>query len=87
METAFLWKWWLQQNEKRRELMRSLINEGRLEIISGGWSMNDEAATHYHSMIDQYTWGFRYLSSCNIFVLSFCHYVEDGGKLLFCQGV
>ncbi|XP_003426403.2 lysosomal alpha-mannosidase isoform X2 [Nasonia vitripennis] len=62
VETAFLWKWWQRQGEKKRNIMRNLINEGRLEIIGGGWSMNDEAVTHYHSMIDQYTWGFRRLN-------------------------
>ncbi|XP_017876463.1 lysosomal alpha-mannosidase isoform X1 [Ceratina calcarata] len=62
VETAFLWKWWLRQNEKVREDVRNLINEGRLEIINGGWSMNDEAVTHYHSLVDQYTWGFRRLN-------------------------
>ena len=62
VETAFLWKWWQEQDEPKRQIMRDLINEGRLEIIGGGWSMNDEAVTHYHSMIDQYTWGFRRLN-------------------------
>ncbi|KAJ8675630.1 hypothetical protein QAD02_011416 [Eretmocerus hayati] len=62
VETAFLWKWWQQQNEKKRQLMRDLINEGRLEIIGGAWSMNDEAVTHYHSIVDQFTWGFRRLN-------------------------
>ncbi|XP_033224967.1 lysosomal alpha-mannosidase-like [Belonocnema kinseyi] len=62
VETAFLWKWWLRQDEKERAVVRSLINEGRLEIIGGGWSMNDEAVTHYHSIIDQFTWGFRRLN-------------------------
>ncbi|XP_015440324.1 PREDICTED: lysosomal alpha-mannosidase [Dufourea novaeangliae] len=62
VETAFLWKWWLRQDEKVREDVRNLINEGRLEIISGGWSMNDEAVTHYHSIVDQFTWGFRRLN-------------------------
>ncbi|XP_053988963.1 lysosomal alpha-mannosidase isoform X2 [Hylaeus volcanicus] len=62
VETAFLWKWWLRQNEKTKQDVRNLINEGRLEIIGGGWSMNDEAVTHYHSLVDQYTWGFRRLN-------------------------
>ncbi|XP_076174533.1 lysosomal alpha-mannosidase II isoform X1 [Ptiloglossa arizonensis] len=62
VETAFLWKWWLRQNEETKEAVRNLINEGRLEIIGGGWSMNDEAVTHYHSLVDQYTWGFRRLN-------------------------
>lgn len=34
---------------------------GRLEFIGGGWSMNDEGAVHYSSVIDQMTWGFRRL--------------------------
>ncbi|XP_043527609.1 lysosomal alpha-mannosidase isoform X2 [Frieseomelitta varia] len=62
VETAFLWKWWLRQNEKTKKDVRNLINQGRLEIIGGGWSMNDEAVTHYHSLVDQYTWGFRRLN-------------------------
>ncbi|XP_063974588.1 lysosomal alpha-mannosidase isoform X1 [Diachasmimorpha longicaudata] len=62
VETAFLWKWWLRQNEKIREEVRTLINEGRLEIIGGAWSMNDEATTHYQSIVDQSTWGFRRLN-------------------------
>ncbi|CAK9820569.1 Lysosomal alpha-mannosidase [Anthophora plagiata] len=62
VETSFLWKWWLRQSEKVKQDVRNLINEGRLEIIGGGWSMNDEAVTHYHSLVDQYTWGFRRLN-------------------------
>ncbi|XP_012271344.1 lysosomal alpha-mannosidase isoform X1 [Orussus abietinus] len=62
VETAFLWKWWLRQNDEVRQNVKTLINEGRLEIISGGWSMNDEGSTHYHSVIDQFTWGFRRLN-------------------------
>ncbi|XP_012143157.2 lysosomal alpha-mannosidase II isoform X2 [Megachile rotundata] len=62
VETFFLWKWWLRQSDEMKETVRNLINEGRLEIIGGGWSMNDEAVTHYHSLVDQYTWGFRRLN-------------------------
>jgi lysosomal alpha-mannosidase len=34
---------------------------GRLEFISGGWCMNDEAATHYNSIIDQHSLGAAFL--------------------------
>lgn len=59
VETSFLWKWWERQTDKVKQDVKYLINKGRLEIIGGGWSMNDEAVTHYHSLVDQYTWGFR----------------------------
>lgn len=42
-----------------------LVQEGRLEFIGGAWSMNDEATTHYQSIIDQFTWGLRYLHNIN----------------------
>ncbi|XP_043485751.1 lysosomal alpha-mannosidase isoform X1 [Polistes fuscatus] len=62
VETAFFWKWWLRQNDNVKKDVRMLINTGRLEIIGGAWSMNDEAVTHYQSIIDQFTWGFRRLN-------------------------
>ena len=62
VESAFLRKWWSEQNHQRKQIMKDLINEGRLEIIGGGWSMNDEATTHYQSIIDQYSSAFRFFS-------------------------
>ncbi|KAK9693089.1 Glycosyl hydrolases family 38 N-terminal domain [Popillia japonica] len=59
VETAFFHKWWKEQSENRKELVRELVNSGRLEIINGAWSMNDEAAVHYQSIIDQFTLGLR----------------------------
>lgn len=45
-----------------RDNVRMLVNEGRLVFIGGAWSMNDEAGTHYQSIIDHFTWGLRFLN-------------------------
>ncbi|PSN38683.1 hypothetical protein C0J52_08901 [Blattella germanica] len=62
VETAFFWKWWLEQSEAKQEEVKMLVNEGRLEFAGGAWSMNDEATTNYQSTIDQFTWGLRKLN-------------------------
>ncbi|XP_069699537.1 lysosomal alpha-mannosidase-like [Periplaneta americana] len=62
VETAFFWKWWVEQTPERQQEVKDLVNEGRLEFIGGAWSMNDEAATHYQSTVDQFTWGLRKLN-------------------------
>lgn len=59
VESAYFFKWWDQQSDTLKEQVKQLVNEGRLEFIGGAWSMNDEAATHYHSTVDQFTWGLR----------------------------
>ncbi|UJR12010.1 hypothetical protein I4U23_016188 [Adineta vaga] len=61
VEIAFFWRWWNQQSNDTRNLVKQLVNEGRLEFISGGWSMIDEAATHYNSIIDQHALGAEFL--------------------------
>ncbi len=35
--------------------------KGRLEFISGGWCMSDEASTHYSSIIDHHSLGAEFL--------------------------
>ncbi|XP_057661695.1 lysosomal alpha-mannosidase-like isoform X1 [Diorhabda carinulata] len=62
VETAFFWKWWIKQHDIVKARVRRFVNNGQLEFISGGWSMNDEATTHYQSIIDQMTWGLRKLN-------------------------
>ncbi|KAJ8982143.1 hypothetical protein NQ317_011289 [Molorchus minor] len=62
VETAFFWKWWIKQHDTVKAHVRRFVNNGQLEFISGGWSMNDEAVTHYQSIIDQLTWGLRKLN-------------------------
>lgn len=59
VETAFFWKWWLEQTDDLRHQVKQLVANGQLEFIGGAWVMNDEATTHYQSTIDQFTWGLR----------------------------
>ncbi|CAF4650839.1 unnamed protein product [Rotaria socialis] len=61
VEMAFFRRWWNQQSDDVREKVKQLVNEGRLEFISGGWSMIDEATTHYNSIIDQHSLGAEFL--------------------------
>lgn len=58
-EGVFFFKWWHKQSPQLQDQVKQLVAEGRLEIIGGGWSMNDEATTNYQSIIDQMTWGLK----------------------------
>ncbi|CAH2064719.1 unnamed protein product, partial [Iphiclides podalirius] len=62
VETAFFWKWWVRQGGAVRSRIRELVRQGRLQFAGGAWSMNDEAASHYHSTIDQFTFGLSKLN-------------------------
>ncbi|CAF3843849.1 unnamed protein product, partial [Rotaria sp. Silwood1] len=61
VEIAFFWRWWNEQTDDIREKVKGFVNDGRLEFISGGWCMNDEATTHYSSIIDQHSLGAAFL--------------------------
>jgi alpha-mannosidase len=41
--------------------VRTLVKEGRLEFINAGWSMHDEACTHYEDMINNMMTGHEFL--------------------------
>lgn len=59
VETAYFSKWWKTQDDNTKKIVQNLINNGQLEIVNGAWSMNDEAVTHYQSIIDQFSWGLK----------------------------
>ncbi|KAH8370017.1 hypothetical protein KR093_001891 [Drosophila rubida] len=62
VETSFFFKWYQEQTEQVQRLVKKLVNEGRLEFTGGAWSMNDEAAVHYQSVIDQFSLGLKVLN-------------------------
>ncbi|XP_032794592.1 lysosomal alpha-mannosidase [Daphnia magna] len=62
VEMAFFWQWWEEQNDSTRDIVRDLVNQGRLEFINGGWCMNDEATTHYADIVDQMSLGLNLLN-------------------------
>lgn len=63
VESAFFFRWWDNQSDDMKTLVKSLVSQGQLEFINGGWCMNDEAAAHYNAIIDQMTHGLAKLNS------------------------
>ncbi|ESO12620.1 hypothetical protein HELRODRAFT_187930, partial [Helobdella robusta] len=61
VEMAFFYRWWNELSDHMRHAIKRTVDKGQLEFILGGWSMNDEACTHYSSIIDQHTIGFKFL--------------------------
>mmetsp|Transcript_90839 Transcript_90839/g.207946 ORF Transcript_90839/g.207946 Transcript_90839/m.207946 type:complete len:1109 (+) Transcript_90839:54-3380(+) len=61
VEIAFFARWWDEQPDWKRNVTRTLVEEGRLEFINGGWCMHDEASPHYVEMVDQTTRGHQFL--------------------------
>lgn len=60
-EMSFFTLWWSHLDNSVRNRVKKLLNEKRLEIISGGWVMTDEANAHYFAMVDQMIEGNQWL--------------------------
>ncbi|KAL3312142.1 Alpha-mannosidase 2 [Cichlidogyrus casuarinus] len=61
-EMSFLSMWWQVASTDERSKLKKLLDSGQMEIVSGGWVMNDEANTHFFAMIDQLTEGHQWLA-------------------------
>lgn len=62
-EISFLSMWWEQAHPSRQRALKKLIEEGRLEITTGGWVMTDEANSHLFAMLDQLIEGHQWVKT------------------------
>jgi hypothetical protein len=61
VESYFFHRWWTEQNEDIKNIVRKFVMSGQLVFTNGGWCVNDEGAAHYQNIIDQMTLGLRFL--------------------------
>ncbi|KAM3188787.1 hypothetical protein ACQJBY_067635 [Aegilops geniculata] len=61
-EMSYLERWWRDAPRKKQEEFAKLVHNGQLEIVSGGWVMNDEANSHYFAIIEQMMEGNMWLN-------------------------
>lgn len=60
-EISYLDLWWKESDKEMRNNLRKLVQNGQVEIVTGGWVMNDEANTHHFAMIEQLSSGHEWL--------------------------
>jgi len=56
-ETVYFSWWFGEQDAAMKQAVRALVDSGRLEIVHGGWVMDDEASTLPIARINQFTLG------------------------------
>ena len=61
VEIKFFSMWWDKQTPEKQDEVKKLVEEGRLEFANGGWSMHDEACTHYDDMMNNMMIGLEWL--------------------------
>ena len=37
VEIAYFWRWWNEQTDSLKKVVRNLVNQGRLEFVIGAW--------------------------------------------------
>ncbi|CAL5368043.1 unnamed protein product [Camellia sinensis] len=61
-EMSYLERWWRDSSDIKRESFINLVMNGQLEIVGGGWVMNDEANSHYFAIMEQMMEGNMWLN-------------------------
>ncbi len=59
-EMSYLQMWHESAGPDMRRKLRRLLDEGRLEVTTGGWVMTDEANVDFFSMVDQLAEGHEF---------------------------
>ena len=55
VEIAYFARWWNEQSNATKAIVKTLVANRQLEFVNAGWCMNDEAGTDYNAIIDQVT--------------------------------
>jgi len=61
VEQAFFQRFWREATDYDKNITRTLVANGQLEFVNGGWCMHDEAAAHFIDMVDQTTLGHKFI--------------------------
>ncbi|XP_002981258.2 alpha-mannosidase 2 [Selaginella moellendorffii] len=56
-EMSYLHRWWQDASDSEKQDFIRLVKSGQLEVVGGGWVMNDEANSHHFAIIEQITAG------------------------------
>ncbi|KAL3281492.1 hypothetical protein HHI36_004699 [Cryptolaemus montrouzieri] len=62
-EIAFLNAWWEEAHPSKQRALKNLVHSGKLEIVTGGWVMTDEANAHVYAIVDQLIEGHQWMLS------------------------
>ncbi|CAL8113286.1 unnamed protein product [Orchesella dallaii] len=62
-EITYLAKWWKTITPKMKEQFINLVEQGRLEIGTGGWVMPDEATGNLYSLVHELTEGQQWVNN------------------------
>lgn len=49
---SYLERWWRDASEDKRETFTKLVKNGQLEIVGGGWVMNDEVCLQAYVILE-----------------------------------